>query len=108
MKKLEVLQSVGYIVSIMCFSITLVLSVNWILHLVISGKNIKCEHSDKKYTIEMTLINGAKTTKTYKFKSCTWFYIDTYRGSYSLERNDCASSRSSVVKNAVIDYKLIK
>ena len=66
MKKLEVLQLVGYIVSIICLFIAIVLGVNWILHSVVSGKNIKCEHSDKKYTIEMTLINGAKTTKTYK------------------------------------------
>ena len=65
----------------------------------------------KDVTIKMQKINGEWITRTYNLHECAAIYIDTYRGSYSLNWeyvSDWGHLHRGVIRNGVIDYRIVK
>ncbi|WNN12478.1 hypothetical protein MA9V2_229 [Chryseobacterium phage MA9V-2] len=56
----------------------------------------------ENFTIELTYIDGYVETKTYNLNKDSEFYVQTSKGSYSLQ------TQYVVVAPGVIRYKLIK
>lgn len=70
----------------------------------------RCEK--KNYTIEMTYIDGYKETLVYSLPTTSVFYIQSNRGSYSLQYTDRPSEFPNLlspktIRNGVIRYKIL-
>ena len=81
----------------------------WFLALVVIILFTSCERKPIEkvpVTIEMKLVDGSWVTHSYKLSKDYKLSIGTYYGSYYLE---CYGDDGySIVKNGVIDYKVVK
>jgi len=69
-------------------------------------------YKEKNFDISMQKITGEWIRQTYSLPEDSYFYIQTYRGSYSLvyDRKNANFLRKSTsgitIRNGIIDYKI--